>query len=164
MNVLEISLVWKAIWRQRRSDPQPCFPAQKGFQSGHLHWVGPEGSLVFTGKQESSQWRLRVARVVCPQWCMGSGSLSEIVSRLWCPILQLVYSIVFRLKVLNQCRKSTSNVPFSISEEYMDPRLKQLLKATFFSMYNKSSAFYPISKLKSQWKILQYSLEGRDSR
>lgn len=45
----------------------------------------------------------------------------------------------------------------------MESRLKQLPKAIFFTVYNKSSAFDPISKLRSWQRIMQHSLESRDS-
>lgn len=89
---------------------QPHCTARQGSQSD-LSLARLEGSAVFTGsKQVASEgiWGIGVFVPALP----AKQSPLRAVSCVWGPILKIIYSVVFRMKTLSQCQKSSLKFPF----------------------------------------------------
>lgn len=113
-------------WSQMKGSSQPgSFPSLAGL-SGFS-----ELSSARPGRREILPWGrstvlvsqgFKTVKVVHSdarfQKTWRNNCLSEVTLCLWCPNLKLIYSIVFKLKPLNQCQKSNLKFPFYFWREY----------------------------------------------
>lgn len=162
MHYVKMIRGWKVPeWSQGRGTP-PTSPSLAGFRGAVLiSMPGGKGCLQ-RRLGESDQWRFQGCLSPTGQRSKAhrKTSLSALTLYLRCPVLKSICWIVFRLNTLNQFQKSNLKFPF-IFEENMESRLKQLPKAIFSTVCNKSPALCPISKWRSWQNSTVFSWEQR---
>lgn len=153
---------WKVPeWSQGRGTP-PTSPSLAGFRGSSSHsYAWREG---LSAEETRREWSVKAARLFVHHGQRSKAhrktSLSALTLYLLCPVLKSICWIVFRVNTLNQFQKSNLKFPF-IFEENMESRLKQLPKAIFSTVYNKSPALYPICKRRSWQNSTVFSWEHR---